>query len=145
MEIKVKYHVDGKTFPTQQQAEEYIAANQDLIRVTAFSDYLRSHGQRGTSYMEERISLFLKFEAGEDPLGTAVASTQAAGEQEEDEADDVPPFDVTPVKAAEKEPEEATDADRQEAYDNAEEEVVEEEPQAEVPVAPKSQSLFARA
>ena len=77
MEVSVKYHVDGKTFTTMQLAEEYIADNKDLIRISAFSDYLRANGQRGTTYMEDRISLFLKFEAGEDPLANETTSAPA--------------------------------------------------------------------
>jgi len=71
MKIEQKCVVGGEAFDTIEEAQEYVANNEDMIRIDAYTDFLRSQGaQRISKRITEKLVDFIKFEKGELQVAT---------------------------------------------------------------------------
>ncbi len=65
MEILAQFIVNGETFSTIEEAQNYVDTNADAIRISAFVAHLKANGsKRISALVSETLKGFIEFEKG---------------------------------------------------------------------------------
>lgn len=97
MEILQKYVVNGQSFDTIEEAQNYVDNNADAMRVKAFVEHLVSTGvkQRVSSTVTDTVEQFIQFEKNLAAAhAEALGKTSAAGATTQDSCTEIPVEDV---------------------------------------------------
>ena len=75
MNIVQKFEVDGQSFDTMEDAQDYIDNNADRVRLAAFVEHLRLNGTlRISKTITDTVEEFMRFEKGQGMVPETAAN-----------------------------------------------------------------------